>query len=108
MDIDYYDAVLAPKRITAVLVVITLCIAAGLVLSVAAHATGAAAPDYTTAQKELADTCQAYDGNGNAITDRDGRPVTDKTSATCSDAGYVYLEMEEHSEDDTRRGSFTN
>lgn len=53
MDTDF-DALLAPKRITAVLVVIAFCISAGLVLSVAAHATGAAALDVTTAQTEIA------------------------------------------------------
>jgi len=107
MDIDY-DALLAPKRISAVLAIIFLGISAGLVLTISAHATGNATPDYTAAQKELVDTCQAYDGYGEPITDRDGRPVTNKTSATCSDAGYVYLDTQEPSEDDSRRGSFTN
>lgn len=107
MDIDY-DALLAPKRISAVLAIIFLGISAGLVLTISAHAAGDATLDYTEAQKQVAETCQAYDGYGDPITDRDGRPVTNKTSATCSDAGYVYLETREPSEDDTRRGSFTN
>ena len=49
MDINY-DALLAPKRITAFLTVIAICISAGLVLSVSVHATGDAVQTYTTAQ----------------------------------------------------------
>ena len=49
MDINY-DALLAPKRITAVLAVITLCMSAGLVLSVSMHASGDLVETYTTAQ----------------------------------------------------------
>jgi len=49
MDINY-DALLAPKRITAVLTLIALCISAGLVLSVSVHASGDLVETYTTAQ----------------------------------------------------------